>query len=71
VSNANTEPRSYSPDEARKAYFPSLGRGAFYGYLRQNLIPHIRLGKRIIIPRSAIEKFLEDCTTGGKARPAA
>jgi hypothetical protein len=64
VSRTKIEPKSYSPDQARKAYFPTVGRAAFYDYIRRGLIPHIPLGRKIVIPRSSIEKFFDTC--GGK-----
>lgn len=34
--------------------------------LRENKIPHIRLGKRYILPRAAIQEWLRTAGAGGK-----
>ena len=41
-----------------------LSRQATYTGLRNNTIPHIRIGKRFIIPRAAIAEWLR---TAGKS----
>jgi hypothetical protein len=64
VSRPKLEQKTFSPDQARKEYFPTLGRAAFYSYIKQGLIPHLRFSRKIIIPRAAMEKFLESCGAG-------
>jgi hypothetical protein len=58
--------RSMTPDEARKEFFPQIGRAAFYSALRRGEIPHLKVGKKIIIPRNAIEQLFENCSLGGR-----
>ena len=41
------------------AKFLRCGKSTIYEQLRQNKISHIRLGRRILIPRASILKFLE------------
>lgn len=36
-----------------------LGRTAAYESIRRNEIPHLRFGRRIIVPRAAVLKMLE------------
>ena len=37
----------------------NISRGAFYAAINRGEVPHIRLGKRILIPRHAFSRFLE------------
>lgn len=36
-----------------------ISRGGFYAAIGRGEVPHIRLGKRILIPRHAFERWLE------------
>jgi len=36
-----------------------IGRGTIYEAIRQDSIPHIHLGRKILIPRHALMKWLE------------
>jgi len=58
-----------TPDQARVEFFPQIGRAAFYAAIRRNEIPHLRFGRRIVIPRDAIEKLLETCERGSGVGP--
>jgi excisionase family DNA binding protein len=55
--------KTLTPDQARAEYFPELGRAAFYAALRRKEIPSLRLGRKFLLPRAAIERFLESCGT--------
>jgi len=58
--------KSLSPEQARREFFPTVGRGTFYTYLKTGVIPCIRLGERkIVIPRKSIERLLERCGESG------
>jgi excisionase family DNA binding protein len=57
----STMSKTLTPDQARAEYFPEMGRAAFYAALRRKEIPSLRLGRKFLIPRAAIEKFLENC----------
>jgi len=35
-----------------------IGRNLAYELVRENKLPHIRLGRRIFIPREALQKWL-------------
>ena len=41
------------------------GRGTIYEAIRQNSIPHIHLGRKILIPRAALLKMLEGAQSEG------
>ena len=57
----STISKTLTPDQARAEYFPEMGRAAFYAALRRKELPSLRLGRKFLIPRAAIEKFLETC----------
>ena len=40
-----------------------ISRNYCYELVRRGIIPSIRLGKRILIPRAALEKMLEEGVT--------
>ena len=42
-----------------------IGRGTLYEQIRLGLIPHIRIGKKILIPRAALMKMLEGAKGDG------
>jgi excisionase family DNA binding protein len=45
-----------------------ISRGGFYAAIKRNEVPHLRLGKRILIPRVAFENWLQSASlTGGRA----
>ena len=64
--------RSLSPDEAREEYFPQIGRDLFYRMLRENKVPNVRFGKKIIIPGRLSSSGLKDVemNDGRQLRPA-
>lgn len=56
------EPKEMRPvvltvEETRKLL--RLSRGATYEAVRRGQLPNIRIGRRILIPRVALEKFLQ------------
>lgn len=52
---------SITADEAHTLLGGSkvLSRSSWYNAIRRNEVPHIRLGKRILIPRHAFNRWLE------------
>jgi len=58
MTTDNREPRVYSPDEARKIL--KISRGLIYEAIRTGQIPSIRIGRRILIPRSGLERLLDE-----------
>jgi len=59
--------KTLTPDQARREFFPAMSRGSFYEALRRGEIPSLRIGRRFLIPRAALEKFL-DCGLGAKVQ---
>lgn len=48
-----------TPDEFRDALGSAIGRGSIYELLRAGRIRHVKLGRKILIPRSEVEAFIE------------
>jgi len=46
-------------DVPEAAELLNICRSTAYGLARQGIIPTLRLGKRIVVPRKALEKLLE------------
>ena len=55
----------YTLDQARKIL--RLGRNAAYQAIAIGEIPHVRIGKKILIPRLALEQLLGDAAAGKRA----
>lgn len=53
--------KTLTPDQARREYFTFMGRTAFYAALKRREIPSVRIGKRLFVPRAAIEHLLLSC----------
>jgi excisionase family DNA binding protein len=47
---------TYSPDELRAAL--GIGRGSVYDLLRSGQLRSVRVGRRIVVPISEVERFL-------------
>jgi excisionase family DNA binding protein len=54
---------TYDVDEAARIL--GIGRSAAYEAVRRGEIPSIRLGKRVVVPRMALEKMLEGRVPSG------
>lgn len=54
---AETEKLTFNVAEVSK--LTGLCRGSVYSAIRRGDIPYLRVGKRILVPRSALEKKLE------------
>lgn len=54
------EKPTLSADEAHRLLGgdAAISRAAFYQAIKRKEVPHLRLGKRILIPRAAFEKWL-------------
>lgn len=55
--------RSYTVPEA--ATVAGTGTAAIYKAITDGRIPHIRMGKKIIIPRHAFHVWLDSCGQSG------
>jgi excisionase family DNA binding protein len=64
MNNKASENLVFSVREAGKLL--GLSRGSVYEAIRTGQIPSIRVGRRILIPRAALEQLLEGTTTGIK-----
>jgi excisionase family DNA binding protein len=53
---SEVERRTISVEEAGRIL--GVSRGAAYAYARHGSIPTIRLGKRLLVPKAALEKML-------------
>jgi excisionase family DNA binding protein len=58
------ERQGYSVEEA--AELLGVGRTLAYQAIARNEIPHVRIGRRVIVPARALERFLD----GGASLPA-
>lgn len=58
MTTDNEEPHVYSPEEAKKIL--KISRGLVYEAIRTGQIPSIRIGRRILIPRSGLERLLDE-----------
>ena len=53
---STTLPLLYTPPEAQKLL--RLSRTGFYEAVARGEVPHIRIGRKILIPRVRLERFL-------------
>lgn len=51
------EPRTYTVEEA--AVVLGISRAGAYEAVQRGEIPHLRIGRRILIPRSALHRLVE------------
>ena len=52
----------YTIDELRELF--GLGRSAVYKLLASKTIPHIRAGRKFVIPKAAVQRMLESVGGG-------
>jgi len=60
----NTNSLVLSVEEARELL--GLSRGLTYEAVRSGHIPSIRIGRRILIPRAALQRLLDEAGTTNK-----
>ncbi len=65
------QPATMTADEALRVLGKCISRSSFYNAINRGEVPHLRLGKRIIIPRHAFDKWLESAMATMKRTPAA
>ncbi len=56
---------TYTVDEVAERL--GIGRNAAYDAIRRRELPALRIGRRIVVPRAALDRLLADCAP----RPAA
>lgn len=59
--NLDREPSTYTVDELAAEL--RISRGKVYQELRKGVIPHIAMGRRRVIPRAAVKRWLENVST--------
>lgn len=59
---AESEPLTYNVDQVAKLL--RLGRGTTYEQIRQGAIPSIRFGRRLLVPKAALDKLLAEAGNG-------
>jgi excisionase family DNA binding protein len=69
VMNALTMAILLRPEEAGRLL--GFSRSKMYGMLAAGELPSIRAGKSVRIPRAALERWIEENTTGGEVRRSA
>jgi excisionase family DNA binding protein len=52
--------------DAHREYFPALSRQRFYEGIRTGLIPHVRVGRQVLLSPDLLERWIEE---GGTALP--
>ena len=57
MEKENPDPLVYTPAECQKLLM--CGKHTIYEAIRQNILPHIHLGKKILIPRHSLILWLE------------
>ncbi len=55
-------PAAMTPDQALALLGKVISRASFYNAINRGEVPHIRLGKRILIPRHAFMRWLDSAT---------
>ena len=56
-SDINAKPL-LSPDEFFRELQGTIGRNSVYGLIQAGRIKHVRIGRKILIPRRELEEFL-------------
>jgi excisionase family DNA binding protein len=59
------EPKTYRIEEA--AALLGIGRNHAYEAAKRGEIPSIKIGKRILVPRAALDRILEGAKSGNAA----
>lgn len=49
------------------AVFLRISRGLAFAAVRDGTIPHVRVGRRILVPRSALEALLDKAVSATKS----
>jgi excisionase family DNA binding protein len=66
LANTHEEKALLSPKEVYEAFGGAIGYNAVYELVRSGRIKSIRLGRKILVPRSELEDWLE--REAGEAR---
>lgn len=60
----STERKVYTVEEMAKVL--GLGRSAAYEAIQEGRVPHLRIGRRIVVPVAALEKMLAEAQCSGQ-----
>jgi excisionase family DNA binding protein len=60
-----TEPLLMSVREAARLI--GIGRDCTYCLIREGRLPAVRVGRRILVPRAALERWIDDQISQGRA----
>ena len=63
-----SDPVRYSVVEL--AALLGLSDESIYRGIRHNQIPHLRIGRRLVLPKAAIDDWLRSASAGGTGSPA-
>lgn len=61
MQGSHVDGLTFTVDEVAKLF--GLARNSCYGAVRRGEIPSLRIGRRILIPRAAVEKMLGEPKT--------
>ena len=64
VTKETGSPKVMSVEETRLYLDGKLGRSALYNAIRRSEIPSVRIGRRILIPVAALDRWLETGQAG-------
>jgi excisionase family DNA binding protein len=59
ISSANVDDETLLPSVVAAAKHLGLSRGTLYELINRGEVEHIRIGRRILIPREGLKKFIE------------
>jgi excisionase family DNA binding protein len=59
MDTMKTDPAALTPDQALAVLGKVISRASFYNAINRNEVPHLRLGKRILIPRATFLRWIE------------
>jgi len=60
MDSKSSEPLVLTVEEARQVL--RLSRGSMYEAIRRGEAPGIRIGRRILVPRAALQRLLDDAS---------
>ena len=61
MGREEVEPLTYSVETAARLL--GIGRNSAFEAIRQGQLPAVRIGRRLLVPRRAIEKMLDEANS--------
>lgn len=65
MSNQSS-PLCYTVQELYQDNILGLGKSKLYELCRSKDFPHIRVGRKVLIPKAGLEKWLEEASQSGR-----